>query len=428
MIFGTHDENTKRQLAACVAAEEGARGVLCADGHLGYSMPIGGVVGYRNHLSPSGVGYDIGCGNFAVRTDIRFVDTSTEEWNRIADEIFARISFGVGRKNDEPVDDAVFDDIHNTDVKVQRGLLSLAQAQLGTVGSGNHYVDVLVDVDGLTWVACHFGSRGFGHKTASMFMNIAQGLDPLAKSHDGEMMSPPLLLSLNTPSGQDYLQAMTLAGAYAHAGRRHVVARVLSILGNPTVTKSVHNHHNYTWVEQHHDEQLFVVRKGATPAFPGQRGFIGGSMGDMCVIVRGVDSETSRDALYSTVHGAGRIKSRNAAIKGKHEWVCPHVMAAGTCESHFPTSNVPKTLQCPVHHEPLMKVFTEAPVDFAAWQTRLHERGVILRGAGPDEAPECYRSLSEVLSAHAGTIEIEHVMMPKIVCMAPKGTVDPFKD
>jgi tRNA-splicing ligase RtcB len=432
-IFGTHDDATLTQLKNCVDAAPDAVGVLCADGHLGYSMPIGGVVAYRDHVSPSGVGYDIACGNMAVKLDVRYEDIHRHA-NRIADEIFSRVSFGVGRKNDEPVDDPVLDLIRNSPVPQQRGLLTLAEQQLGTVGSGNHYVDVLEDQNGYTWIAVHFGSRGFGHKTATMFMNVAQGLPIDARGHDGEMMAPPLLLGVKTPAGQDYLNAMDIAGEYAYAGRRQVVQRVREVLGNPAVLDTVHNHHNFAWAEQHnpdnqewHSAKYFVHRKGATPAFPDQRGFIGGSMNDMCVIVRGRNDNVAREALYSTVHGAGRVMSRNAAIKGKHTWSC----ANAVCVLHdyaLMTRTPPKDLKCSQCHAPLVKKFLTPPVDFAAVQTTVRDAGVVLRGAGADEAPQCYRSLRDVLAAHEQTITLETIMRPRIVCMAGKDVRDPYKD
>lgn len=420
LIFGEHDDATKQQLEQCVTAADGAVGVLCADGHLGYSMPIGGVVGYPKHVSPSGVGFDIACGNLAVKTDVKYADV-VQDADRIANEIQSRISFGVGRKNNEPVDDAVLERIAKADVPGQRGLASLAASQLGTVGSGNHYVDVLEDTDGYLWIACHFGSRGFGHKTATMFMNIAQGLAPDAKNHDGGMMAPPLLLDMDLTSGQDYLAAAHLAGEYAYAGRRHVVQKVLDILGNPQSLDVIHNHHNFAWVEFHNGMEYFVHRKGATPAFPRQRGFIGGNMNDICVIVEGQDSELSQDSLYSTVHGAGRVMSRTAAIKGKHQWSC----GAGCT---FTSQQVPKTMRCLVHDGVLGKEFVTPPVDFKAVQKTVRDAGVILRGAGADESPQCYRSLPSVLAAHEGTIKITTLMRPRIVVMAGKDVRDPYKD
>jgi len=383
-IFGQHDEATIQQLKRCAAVEEDAPAVLCADGHLGYSMPIGGVVAYRDHVSPSGVGYDIACGNLAVRTNLRAADMTPQEYGRLADAIARRVSFGMGRRNAEPIrDHPVFDAIARSPVEGQRRLLSLAREQLGTVGGGNHYVDLLEDQDGLLWVGVHFGSRGFGHKTATGFLNVASGR--AFESHSrlaDDMHAPPALLPLAQPSGQDYVAAMRIAGDYAYAGRDAVVDTVLDILGAET-TDRVHNHHNFAWEEQHGRETYWVVRKGATPAFPGQRGFVGGSMDDIAVIVSGVESPASKASLYSTVHGAGRVMSRRQAKKA---------------------------------------------VNFRAVQDRLRARGTVLRGAGADEAPEVYRRLEDVLAKHEGTIRIEHVLRPRIVVMAGPHEHDPYRD
>jgi tRNA-splicing ligase RtcB (3'-phosphate/5'-hydroxy nucleic acid ligase) len=383
-IFGHHDEATIAQLRRCAAAEPDAPAVLCADGHLGYSMPIGGVVGYRDHISPSGVGYDIACGNLAVRTPLHAEAFAPAAYNRVADEIKRRVAFGMGRANREPVrDHAVFDAIARSPVVEQRTLLRLAREQLGTVGGGNHYVDLLEDEEGLLWVGVHFGSRGFGHKTATGFLNIAAGRRFESRSRLGsDMNAPPSLLPLAAPSGQDYIAAMSIAGEFAYAGREAVVDTVLELLGT-SETDRVHNHHNFAWRERHGGDDYWVVRKGATPAFPGQRGFIGGSMDDVAVIVHGVDSSTAANALYSTVHGAGRVMSRRQAKK---------------------------------------------VVDFRAVQDRLRARGTVLRGAGADEAPEVYRKLAEVLAPHAGTIEIEHTLRPRVVVMAGADEHDPYKD
>jgi len=383
-IFGRHDQQTIDQLRRCADAEEGAPAVLCADGHLGYSMPIGGVVGYREHVSPSGVGYDIACGNLAVRTPLRASDLTPAEYERIADGVKRRISFGMGRNNQEPVrDHPVFDAIARSPVKDQRKLLGLARQQLGTVGGGNHYVDVLEDEAGLLWVGVHFGSRGFGHKTATGFLNLAAGRPFDSRSREGgDMHAPPSLLPIAMPTGQDYIAAMSIAGDYAYAGRDAVVETVLEILGTEA-TDRVHNHHNFAWEERHGGQSYWVVRKGATPAFPGQRGFIGGSMDDVAVIVHGVESPQSAAALYSTVHGAGRVMSRRQAKK---------------------------------------------TVDFRSVQDRLRARGTVLRGAGADEAPEVYRRLEDVLGPHAGTIEVEHTLRPRIVVMAGADEWDPYKD
>src|SRR5690625_6781517 len=126
------------------------------------------------------------------------------------------------------------------------------------------------------------------------------------------MEVPPTLIDMDTELGDMYYRAMTLAGKYAYAGRDYVIEKVLQIL-NAEATFEVHNHHNYAWKEEHFGKQYIVVRKGATPAAPGQLGFVGGSMGDISVILQGVDSERSKNEYYSTIHGNGRIMSMTKA-------------------------------------------------------------------------------------------------------------------
>lgn len=437
-IYGTHDDATINQLKRCVAAEEGAKAVLCADGHKGYSMPIGGVVAYKNFVSPSGVGYDIACGNFAVKTDIKADALKHEDYVKIGQEIQRQISFGIGRKNNEPVDSYVFEMINQSPVVQQRDMIQLAKDQLGTVGSGNHYVDVLIDEAGYLWVAVHFGSRGFGHKTASGFMSIANGFKFEDAKGDGEMDSPPLLLSLNTPSGQDYIAAMKIAGEYAYEGRRAVVKKVLEILGNPKELDGIHNHHNFTWEEVHNGETYWVVRKGATPAFPHQRGFVGGSMGDISVILEGVNSPEAKASLYSTVHGAGRVMSRTQAA-GKQRWIkggwkCGQRACSGFETTHPFANFKEEKPPCPICGNKMIKQvkrmerMANGLVNFQEEKNKLVDRGIVLFGAGADEAPPVYRPLQSVLDAHAGTINILHTLTPKIVVMAGSNEYDPYKD
>jgi tRNA-splicing ligase RtcB len=272
---------------------------LMADNHLGYSMPIGGVAAYRDMTSPSGVGYDIGCGVLAVCTDVAYADVASD-LARLADEIAGRISFGIGRRNPQPVDHPLFDSPAwskvpelTQQVQAKKGAWSLrtrAEQQLGTVGSGNHYVDLLVEpATGELWAACHFGSRGFGHGVATGFLNLAGHRSFFSQMPGGESMhAAPALLPLTPEAacelgarpqdaaeraeiGRRYRLAMELAGEYAYAGREHVIGEVLAILGAEQTTR-VHNHHNFAWPEQHDGETVQVVRKGATPRFPGRPG------------------------------------------------------------------------------------------------------------------------------------------------------------
>src|SRR2546421_2756104 len=304
-IFGEHDPATIKQIETCVATG-GDRGVLCADGHKGYAQPIGGVVAYKDKISLSGVGFDIACGNLAILTDAKRQEIAPKI-DKIMDDVVQEISFGIGRKSKTRVEHELFED-PAWQLKPIGDLKSTAAEQLGTVGGGNHYVDIFADQQDRVWVGVHFGSRGLGHKTATHFLKAAGGKDG--------MDVPPTVVDEASPLGEDYIAGMTLAGRYAYAGREAVARHVVRGILRANVVEEVHNHHNFAWREKHDGRQYWVVRKGATPAFPGQKGFVGGSMGDDAVIIEGVDSGTSREALFSTVHGAGRIMSRTAA-KGK---------------------------------------------------------------------------------------------------------------
>lgn len=378
-VFGTHDENTMEQLRDVATRAE--RVALMADGHLGYIMPVGGVAAYDNRVPIAGVGFDIACGNAAIRTDLTLGDVQ-DDLDALADQIFAEIDFGVGGANQHelaPTDDPVFEHSAWEAIPHQyrKGLREKARAQLGTTGGGNHYVDVFADEHGRVWVGVHFGSRGLGHTIASNFLALTKG-EPWGarvKEHEG-------LVHLQNPIGHDYWHLMEMAGAYAYAGREWVARTVVAILGGVEV-EMVHNHHNYAWLETHFDQPVIVVRKGATPAFPGQKGFVGGSMGDNAVILQGV-TETPDDngrtewlqkqAMFSTVHGAGRVMSRSQA---KRE---------------------------------------VAKEEMDAW---IKERGVIVRGGDLDESPQAYRRLPDVLEAQGSTVEVLHQLRPLIVCMAP---------
>ncbi|MFP4978293.1 RtcB family protein [Paenibacillus sp. CN-4] len=399
-VWGTPDVGALGQAKRCAETGNAVRALLMADHHLGYSQPIGGVVAYAGQISPSGVGYDIACGNKAVQTRLMAADIKPI-LPRMMDEIARQISFGVGRVNNEKVDHELFDDPGWAVYKEAVGggtstkLKQLARNQLGTVGSGNHFVDLFEEAEtGRLWVANHFGSRGFGHRTASGFINLAAGREFMAGAPGESMDQPPVLLELGSELGDMYYRAMTLAGRYAYAGRDYVMAKVLSILGTEADFE-VHNHHNFAWKETHEGQDVVVVRKGATPSAPGQLGFIGGSMGDISVIVRGKDSEENRDAYYSTVHGAGRIMSRTQAA-GKMNW---------------------KT-----------RTRTGGQITPAQMLAAVRNYGVELRGAGTDESPFVYRKLQGVLDAHAETVEVLHVLKPIGVCMAGADEFDPYKD
>jgi RNA-splicing ligase RtcB len=329
--FGDVDARSLGQLQRCMDAGDAAFGVLCADHHPGYSQPIGGGIAYEGYVSPSGVGYDIGCGNKAVQTKLTRSDLDALGGvETVMREIARRISFGMGVAATERVDHPVLDKIRSADFAPQRKLAELAESQLGTVGSAE---------------AVH----------------------------------------------------------------------------------EVHNHHNFAWREEHFGRVYWVIRKGCTPARPGQEGFVGGSMGDDSVILEGVAGVDADESLHSTVHGAGRVMSRTQAagrVRRRKRCACTHRDCPHVAES-------PGT--CPEHGGNLRKVWIEEQVkrgvvDWPAVQARLREQGIVLIGGGADEAPEVYKRLPEVLAAHGGTIRVKHTLRPLGVAMAGRDVVDPYKD
>lgn len=372
-VFGEHDVATVAQMRNCMAVGNAVAGVICADAHLGYAQPVGGVIAYEKQISISGVGFDISCGNLAVKLDVPFIAIQ-DRVRPILEDIWKSISFGIGRSNNERVEHSLFDDNdawRDADVE---GYRHKAVAQLGTCGTGNHYIDLMTDENGIVWIGVHFGSRGLGHSSSTKYLKAAGGKDG--------MHVPPAVVDDDSEIGLRYIAAMNLAGRYAYAGREWVAEKVRSIIGG-RVTETIHNHHNHAWLERHGDRDLWVVRKGATPAFPGQRGFVGGSMGDDAVILEGVDSPEARSSMYSTVHGAGRLFGRKEAKRR----------------------------------------FSRLAMD--EW---LESRGVLLVGGDLDESPMAYRRLPDVLSHHSGSIKIIHTLRPFAVAMAASGTEDPWRD
>ena len=372
VTFGEPDERTLQQIHTCMAVGNVVGGALCGDAHVGYAQPVGGVVAYDDMISISGVGFDIACGNYAVKTNIP--RGAVKNPMQLLVDISRHVAVGLGQmqKRKTKFEHPMFDDgdvWRHADVEHLR---QLAVSQVHSIGSSNHYIDLMYEVtDGeadidqaSVWIGVHCGSRGFGFKSTTQYLNRAGGKEG--------MFIAPTVLKASTELGQRYIAAMQLAGRYAYANREAVVKEIRGILGAREV-ETVHNHHNFAWQEEHGGRKLWVVRKGATPAFPGQRGFIGGSMGDDAVIVEGIDSEKSRESFYSTIHGAGRVMSRTEAKKS----------------------------------------FTRHQLD--EW---LRERGVTLLGGDVDESPMSYRRLDDVLKHHEGTIKIVRRLRPFGVIMA----------
>lgn len=442
-VFGRPvQQNAVEQMINVLHNEHAVAGALMADHHLGYSIPVGGVVAFKDAISVAGVGYDIACGNKAVRTNMLASELGDlKPWMRM---IQKEISFGLDRREREPIDHPLFDNPVWSEIDPDAGqpLKQRAARQLGTVGGGNHYVDMLVDDEGWLWIACHFGSRGLGHTIASGFLAVAAGKtfsDRVRESDD------PAVLPLDSEAGQLYQQAMELAGEYAYAGRDWVIDKVVSLVGSPEVTFSVHCHHNYAWLEDTDAYgPLWFVRKGATPLTP-EHAFIGGSMGDISVIVRGRSADTTDEfvefggdpvmdigALGSAPHGAGRVMSRTAAAgKLRKMWVCNNRNCTHPPERAMGNAAPTEGGRCPVCDLPLRKVRMRDPetaaVDWQAERAKLAERGIVVLGAGADESPVVYKQLGEVLDQHRN-VYVEHVLRPIGVVMASPDTYDPYRD
>lgn len=386
------DVNAIAQLENCMI--DWAIGVMTADAHYGYSMPVWGCIAYPNHISLSGVGFDIGCGNKAVKTNIK---VGTIDIAYVMEMVRQEIGFWLGRPNPEPVDHIVLHKIKNANFAWQRQFYDMAVQQLGTVWSGNHYVDIFEWDDWYIWIGVHFWSRWFWHKTTTWFIALSQGWTFNDHWKEWAMDSKPILFDMNTELWQSYFEAMSLAGEYAYAGRDIVCNKVLEILWGISLYE-VHNHHNFARKEKHFGNDYYVVRKWCTPAFPWQLWFIGSNMFDTSVIVEWVDSEESKLGLYSTVHWAGRIMWRR--------------VAAGSWKRKDGERVQVK----------------EWLVNFENTKQKAKENWVYLVWAWADESPECYKNLSEVLKYQWDTIKVLHTLKPIWVAMAWHDIYDPYKD
>jgi tRNA-splicing ligase RtcB len=428
------DAKALAQINAVLADERAVKGALMADHHLGYSMPIGGVVAYQDAISPSGVGFDIACGNKAVRTNVLLSELG--ELKPLMRQIQKEVAFGIGRRSETRVEHDLFDSPVWGELGAPgQELREKAMAQLGTVGSGNHYVDILADDEGHVWIANHFGSRGMGHTIATWFLAVAQGGAIGDRVPEREEAA---VLDIGTAGGDLYVEAMHLAGEYAYAGRDYVIGQVLALLGNPKVTFEVHNHHNFAWNE----DGLWVVRKGATP-LTSDPAFIGGSMGDVSVIVKGRTLEDGSGvtlavhdigALGSAPHGAGRVMSRTqAAGKLRKLWYCPNqnctfvpLHVPGNAMTPYPKNHCPEC-GIPLRKSRRMRDASTGVVDWKAVRADLTKRGIVVLGSGADEAPGVYKDLMTVIGQHSN-IEVLHTLYPQGVVMAGSDIFDPYKD
>jgi tRNA-splicing ligase RtcB len=349
------------------------------DAHQGYGLPIGGVLALKNAVSVMGVGVDIACRMKMSIFDLPPLDLKKKK-NKFVEALQQGTAFGKGVVHDHKQNHPVMDE--NWDVtNVTADLKNLAWLQLGSSGSGNHFVEVPEDIvchdaahvtplnlkqGEYVAVLSHSGSRGPGNQVAKAYHVIAQQQVP-KKFKD---LSHIAWLDLDTEAGQEYWEAMQLMGKYSAANHDVIHKNVSKLIGEKAIAQ-VENHHNFAWKELHSLEQgdVIVHRKGATPAGPGVFGVIPGSMGDPGYVVRGRGNE---DSLYSASHGAGRQMSRKQA-KDKFTW--------------------------------------------NAVKKDLEKKGIDVLSAGADESPGAYKNIDEVMAQQEDLVEKVARFDPKIVRM-----------
>jgi tRNA-splicing ligase RtcB len=362
------------QMANACALPVAVRGALMPDAHVGYGLPIGGVLATRNAVIPYAVGVDIAC---RMRLSVLDLPPATIENapERLKTAIEAETRFGVGATFSKRRRHDVLDEDWSVS-PVTRGHRDKAWAQLGTSGSGNHFVefgtfrvdDASLGIPAGTYLALlsHSGSRGTGARVADHYSQRARSLHPgLSKA-----LAHLAWLDLDSDDGREYWLAMELMGKYAAANHACIHAAIREHLGAEVVF-AVENHHNFAWKEVHDGEEVVVHRKGATPAGAGVLGVIPGSMASPTYLVRGKGSEAS---MSSAAHGAGRVMSRTQA----------------------------------------KRVFSWEKV-----RSLLAERGIDLMSAGLDEVPGVYKDIDAVMAAQSDLVEAVATFQPRIVKMAP---------
>lgn len=280
---------------------------LMADAHVGFGMPIGGVLASDGVIIPNAVGVDIGCGIIAAKTDIKDIDK--RQLGSIVNQGHRTIPMGFKHQR-RPRDWEGFDRAPQS--KVIKEELDSARNQLGTLGGGNHFMTMERGSDGHIWLMVHSGSRNFGYKIAEYYNKIAKELNktlklvPAKQDLDG--------LYIDSPEGQEYFEAMNFALDFAAENRRQLLNDFYSIFkeetGSEKILQQVAIHHNYAAIEEHGGKELIVHRKGATRARLGELGIIPGSMGTPSYIVEGLGNDES---FHSCSHGSGRVMSRRQA-------------------------------------------------------------------------------------------------------------------
>jgi len=282
---------------------------LMPDTHEGFGMPIGGVLATREVIIPNAVGVDIGCGMNAVPTSLETIPRDV--LIRIVAEVNSLIPKGF-RHHERKQSWEGFS--RAPDIEVVRRELDSARCQIGTLGGGNHFIELQKGDDGRIWVMLHSGSRNFGYTIAGEYYRTAKNLTAAAGLKLPDIQLAPLYLG--TREADEYMAAMQFAQEFAAGSRRKMLQRVQDVLKHffPGIEygEEVNIHHNFASVEEHFGQEVVVHRKGATSARRGERGIIPGSQGTSSYIVEGLGNPES---FHSCSHGAGRLMGRKEARK-----------------------------------------------------------------------------------------------------------------
>lgn len=280
---------------------------LMPDVHEGFGMPIGGVLASRKMIIPNAVGVDIGCGVFAVKTDI--TNIQSQEIKQVLNKAKKIIPVGF-KHHKNPQEWEGFKQA--PDIRIIKEELSSARKQIGTLGSGNHFASIEQGSDGHVWLMVHSGSRNIGLKVADYYNKTAKKLNEKSKLVPKEY--DLACLEIDSSEGKEYFAAMTFCLDFAKANRELIMSRFFQafaeVTGSVKRLEEIHIHHNYAAVEEHFNRKVIIHRKGATSAQKGQLGIIPGSMGTPSYIVEGLGSPES---FMSCSHGAGRTMSRKKA-------------------------------------------------------------------------------------------------------------------
>lgn len=281
---------------------------IMPDSHPGYGMPIGGVLAASEVIVPNAVGVDIGCGMCAVRTSLTEIDRGTLE------SVLAEIRCVIPVGFDHQLENQPWEGFHGApDIPIIQQELSSARRQLGTLGGGNHFIEIQQGDDGHIWAMVHSGSRNFGLKTAETYFHIAR---KLCERYPNDLPDRDLsFLPMDTPQAQEYYKAMNYCLQFAQANRDLMMKRITDILSyvcGASILETINIHHNYAAFETHYGRQVLVHRKGATRADAGLTGIIPGSMGTCSYITEGLGNPES---FMSSSHGAGRRMGRKEATR-----------------------------------------------------------------------------------------------------------------